>query len=137
MGIVDVSLLIVVENIVGFLDRLELGLRLLSFDFRDFIRVTGKSGLLENPWSVCVSDQHCQLCCCLSFLPCGTPSGPPLCLSLWRSLGPLRMSISYTIRITGGESEYTVEVDFGHWSSIRSAKSKSFARKKPDILVRE
>lgn len=45
MGIVDVSLFFVVENIVRFLDRLELDLRILSFGFGDLIRVTGKSGL--------------------------------------------------------------------------------------------
>ena len=45
MGIVDVSLFFVVENIVRFLDRLELDLRILSFGFGDLIRVTAKSGL--------------------------------------------------------------------------------------------
>lgn len=47
------------------------------------------------------------------------------------------MSISYTIRITGGRSEYTVEVDVGHWSSIISARASASRERNRDILVRE
>lgn len=63
MGIVDVSLFFVVENIVRFLDRLELDLRILSFGFGDLIRVTGKSGLLYSQYAY----RLCRLSSCLSF----------------------------------------------------------------------
>lgn len=48
MSIVEVSLVVIVKDIVGFLDSFELDFCFLTLGFRDFVGVTGESGLLSS-----------------------------------------------------------------------------------------
>lgn len=64
MGIVEVSLLIIVENIVGLLNRFESDLCFLSFAFWDLIGMTGESGLFivdEHRISILHADNVIEL----------------------------------------------------------------------------
>lgn len=47
VGIVEVSLVIIVKDVVGFLDGLELDFCFFTLGFGDFVGVTGESGLLN------------------------------------------------------------------------------------------
>lgn len=53
MGIVDVTLIVIVEDIVGFLDGFESDLCFFAFAFGNFIGVVRKGGLLSVQGQMC------------------------------------------------------------------------------------
>jgi len=48
VGIVEVSLVVIVKDVVGFLNSFELDFCFFTLGFGDFVRVTGESGLLNS-----------------------------------------------------------------------------------------
>lgn len=77
VGIVDVTLVFIIEDIVGFLDRFEFGFCVFSLGFGDLVGVTGKSGLSQHivRYEVAHIAAGSHLAICLSDFVFGCVSG--------------------------------------------------------------
>lgn len=113
MCIVQVALVVVVQDVVGFLDSLEFDLGFFSFGFRDFVRMVRECSLssvrITHPLF-----SPAYLFSRVSLSPYDRPSGLHLCLSPGRSLGSLSHTLAIITSLTPQSKEQEQEQERMH-----------------------